>query len=50
MFSKSELLEDLLSKDTIEFKEWFNENKSKYLLDKPRFYKVKYDFTKKQIT
>ena len=47
MFSKSELLEDLLSKDTIEFKEWFNENKSKYLLDKPRFYKVKYDFSKK---
>ena len=46
-FSKSELLEDLLSEDTVEFKEWFNENKSKYLLDKPKFYKVKYDFNKK---
>lgn len=45
-FTHSQLAEDILNEDTDDFKEWFNENKEKYKLDKPIVSKVKYDFNK----
>ena len=45
-FTNSQLAEDFLNADTNDFKEWFEENKSKYKLDRPSIYKVKYDFNK----
>ena len=45
-FDNSQLAEDILSIDTDDFKEWFDENKEKYRLAKPIISKVKYDFNK----
>lgn len=45
-FTHSQLAEDILSADTDEFKEWFNENKEKYRFAKPIISKIKYDFNK----
>lgn len=37
---------EALESDTKAFREWFNEHKEEYRLAKPKYHKVKYDFTK----
>lgn len=45
IFSNSEIIETIEEEDQ-EFKEWFRENKHKYILDKPKFEKIEYNFSK----
>lgn len=45
IFNNSDIMETLDDNEP-EFKEWFKNNKEKYLLDKPIFKKVQYDHTK----
>lgn len=45
-FSGNQLLEDTLSLDNDDFKEWYNKNKDKYKLARPIIRKVKYDHNK----
>lgn len=45
-YNNSQLIADILSSEPEDFKEWFGKNKTNYLLDKPRIYKIKYDTSK----
>ena len=45
-FTNSQLIEDILENDNVEFKEWFVQNKEKYKYDTPKFKKIKYDYSK----
>ena len=45
-FTNSQIADDMLDEEPEDFKEWFEENKEKFLLDEPIIRKIEYDFNK----